>query len=359
MAAAAADPVDFVVVGCGCPKKSMGWYHLTQLFEMPRARVVAVVEPWYMGAGSGAPGFEEFAKFKEELEAKGVSVFASVSELTPTTGRPLCVLIAGRTADNPRFFNECVDKGATHIYLEKPGAPSVAELQAMRDAAVERGVGVFVGFNKNVSKYVSEALSCYNSTPGATVIAIHNNAYTAADLPECFERNSEGLLKNMAIHELCLLVTYFGVTCDSIDSVDVVPEDSVREIIGSFTDFTKVAFYVTTKEGKRVGVRADRCGGNNSQVIVQADGRDVLRTIVPDEALSARIAEQQAADPEIMPYFLLQSDDYLTLKERVLTHIATGAPAEGVCTIGIALETLKVAELLNERLAAALPVATA
>ena len=26
---------------------------------------------------------------------------------------------------------------------------------------------------------------------------VHNNAYTEAELPECFERNSEGLLKNM------------------------------------------------------------------------------------------------------------------------------------------------------------------
>ena len=38
-----------VLVGCGMPKKSMGWYHLTQLMEMERARVTDVVEPFFLG----------------------------------------------------------------------------------------------------------------------------------------------------------------------------------------------------------------------------------------------------------------------------------------------------------------------
>ena len=33
--------------------------------------------------------------------------------------------------------------------------------------------------------------------PGSVTTYVHNNAYTEEELPECFERNSEGLLKNM------------------------------------------------------------------------------------------------------------------------------------------------------------------
>ena len=33
-----------------------------------------------------------------------------------------------------------------------------------------------------------------------TTAYYHSNAYVPEDLPECFERNSEGMLKNMAIH---------------------------------------------------------------------------------------------------------------------------------------------------------------
>ena len=36
--------VNVVLVGCGMPKKSMGWYHLTQLLKMKNVNVIAVVE---------------------------------------------------------------------------------------------------------------------------------------------------------------------------------------------------------------------------------------------------------------------------------------------------------------------------
>jgi hypothetical protein len=54
--------------------------------------------------------------------------------------------------------------------------------------------------------------------------------------------------------------------------------------------------------------------------------------------------EQAKADPAMMPYFFLQHDDYITLKERSTAHILSGAPGspEGMATIEIALETLKV-----------------
>ena len=35
-----------IVVGCGEPKKSMGWFHLQQLAVNPKAELLAVVEPW-------------------------------------------------------------------------------------------------------------------------------------------------------------------------------------------------------------------------------------------------------------------------------------------------------------------------
>ena len=42
-----------------------------------------------------------------------------------------------------------------------------------------------------------------------------------------------------------------------------------------------------------------------------------------------------------------QSDDYLTLKSRVLEYAAGGGAPEGIATIDIAIETLKVAEYLT------------
>ena len=56
---------------------------------------------------------------------------------------------------------------------------------------------MYMGYNKNVTPYVRKALEEAKKAPGSVTTYVHNNAYTEAELPECFERNSEGLLKNM------------------------------------------------------------------------------------------------------------------------------------------------------------------
>ena len=47
-----------------------------------------------------------------------------------------------------------------------------------------------------------------------------------------------------------------------------------------------------------------------------------------------------------MPYFFLQHEDYITLKERATVHILAGAEGspDGMATIRIAVETLKVCD---------------
>ena len=122
---------------------------------------------------------------------------------------------------------------------------------------------------------------------------MHNNAYKQPELPECFERNAEGMLKNMAIHELALLATYYGVTVDNIESV--VPDAEYSRCLTltgpsgeEFTDFAKVGFTITTKEGKTVTVKADRCGsteGGDSKAVVSIDGVEKFQSTTPDEEL--------------------------------------------------------------------------
>jgi len=57
-------------------------------------------------------------------------------------------LISGRTADNPKLLTECINAKCKCIYLEKPGAPTVAELQKMKEEAEEAGIEVLMGYNK-------------------------------------------------------------------------------------------------------------------------------------------------------------------------------------------------------------------
>ena len=213
---------DVICVGAGVPKRGMGWYHAKQMLDgdTPSASLSAVVEPWFLGPGADSPPGATFAAWAAETGPKGVAFCKSVADVPKPDG-PRMALISGRTADNPRLLREVIEAGCTAVYLEKPGAPTVEELEAMRSFAAERKVPVYMGYNKNVTPYVRKALEeAKKAGPGSVTTYVHNNAYTEAELPECFERNSEGLLKNMAIHELALLATYWGVTVDTIASVE-------------------------------------------------------------------------------------------------------------------------------------------
>ena len=321
----------------------------------PSASLDYIVEPWFMGDGADSPAGQDFKVFQDETEASHGTVFAmSLADLPPPKA-PRLALISGRTADNPRLLTESIAHGSKCIYLEKPGAPTVAELEQMKKEADEANVEVLMGYNKNVCKYVRKTREFAASMPGSHTTFVSNNAYenTPESLGECFERNAEGMLKNMAIHELALLVSFYDVSVDNIAEVIADKEfSSLQTLKGpsgkDFTDFDKIKFTIKTKNGNQVSVQADRCGGTDSYGFVSdADGKEVFRYYMPDEEDKVHVKELEAKYPTAMPYFFTQDPDYITVKERVAKHTVDGQPAEGVATIGIAVETLKVAEYLT------------
>jgi len=349
---------EVVLVGCGAPLRGMGWYHAVQLLgnECPSAKLCYVVEPWFMGPGAAGPGGKEFAEFQEKTaNDHGVEFHKALEDLPPVPeGVKRLALISGRTADNPKFMGQAIKAGCSTIYLEKPGAPTVAELQAMKKEAAENNVAVFMGYNKNVCKFVRKAREFAANTEGSHVTFVSNNTYenNAESLGECFERNREGMLKNMAIHELALLVSFYDVSVENIESC--VPDaefSSCQTLKGpsgkDYTDFDKVKFTITTKSGKSVSVQADRCGGDTSFAKVEVDGKEVFRHSMPDEEDKANVSVLEKKYPGAMPYFFSQDPDYITVKERVAKYCATGEQPEGVATIDIAVETLRVAEHLT------------
>jgi len=364
VSAASAGPnqAEVVLVGCGCPLRGMGWYHAVQMLEgrCPSAKLCHIVEPWFMGAGASGLGGSEFAEWQSKTEEEyGVAFHKSLDGLPAVAeGVKRLALISGRTADNPKLLEKCIEAGCSTIYLEKPGAPTVEELVAMKDKAAAAKVGVLMGYNKNVCKFVTKTRQFAATIPDSHVTFVSNNPYenTAESLGECFERNSEGMLKNMAIHELALLVSFYDVTVDNIESCTADKEySSLQTLQGpsgkEFTDFDKIKFTIKTKTGKEVSVAADRCGGNVSYATVaDRDGNEVFRWSMPDEDDEANVELLAAKYPGAMPYFFSQDPDYLIVKERVASHCANATEATGVATIEIGCDTLKVAEYLTPTL---------
>ena len=348
-----------VLVGCGAPLRSMGWYHAEQLLanRCPSAQLTAVVEPFYMKADNQqTPGYTDFQKWRQTQEAAGISFYADIQDVPKAADNLRMGIISARTADNPALLDGCVDMGCQTVYLEKPGAPSVAELKAMKTKADQGGTKVYMGFNKNVSAYLERTLAfAKDQTTPVDVTFLHNNAYAKADLPECFERNAEGMLKNMAIHELAMLVTFYGVSVDNIASVEADTEySSCQTLQGpesgtSFTDFDKLKFKIITKDGKSASVAADRCGGDDSVGIVTSsnDGKELARYVMPDADAVANVSHLEKLHPGAMPYFFAQDPDYCNLKERIAKACVTKTEPQGVATIDTAIATLSLAEYLT------------
>ncbi|KAL7446139.1 hypothetical protein ACHAXH_008832, partial [Discostella pseudostelligera] len=110
----------------------------------PSASLDYVIEPWFLGPGSTGPGGPEFNSWATDTTSTHGTIFASsVSEL-PDPQQPRVALISGRTADNPKLLTECINAGCKCIYLEKPGAPTVAELQKMKEEAEAAGIEVLM-----------------------------------------------------------------------------------------------------------------------------------------------------------------------------------------------------------------------
>jgi predicted dehydrogenase len=333
------------------------------------------VEPWYFqDASIGKPGRDEFDAWRVEQETNaGVKFYGTVKDVPKPSqsqdGEIRLVIISARTADNPKLLKESLEHLDCHaIYLEKPGAPTVTELEEMRDLATNAGVKVFLGFNKNVSSYLDRTRAYAASMAGTTTTAttttkcdvtfLHNNNYqnTPEELAECFERNAEGMLKNMAIHELAILVTYYGVTVDNIAKVEADKEFSSMQTLQGpstgkeFTDFVRLKFKIVTESGDEINVAADRCGGDDSVGIVTdaSTGQELARFSMPDEETVANGPSLIKKYGEgLMPYFVAQDPDYLKLKSLVVQNCLDGTPADGVADIDVAIETLKVAEYLT------------
>ena len=183
----------------------------------PSASLDYIIEPWFLGPGGEGPGGPEFNAWAKEAAAEhGTTFGTSLSDL-PDPKQPRVALISGRTADNPRLLSECIAAGCKCIYLEKPGAPTVGELQGMMEEAEAAGIEVLMGYNKvgqclaralsvarepfasarpdahgrlpfrhfvrsqsssqNVCKYVRKTREFAETVPGSQVTFVSNNAY--------------------------------------------------------------------------------------------------------------------------------------------------------------------------------------
>ena len=275
-----------------------------------------------------------------------------MAELPPRAANtPLLALIAGRTCDAPKLFADVLAAGATHVYLEKPGATDADTLDELRADAERRGVGVVVGYNKNVAKYARLALAelrgrAAAGRPSPRVVLQHCNDFEEGEPLADFLRGpgGEGMLHNMCCHELALAVSRFGLSCARVAAVVLAPEKSAVVALddAGYFDWQRVAFRLELRPPADGGdddddaaaaalaslsFEADRCAGNYSQLRLEVEGEATAAFRLPDLAQEKEIAAARAADAEMRPYSTSRAQTTRRSRAPSSTTSSPAAPA--------------------------------
>ena len=319
------------VVIVGCAPQSSGWFHLMQFLNMQNVNVLAVVEPFYLDKTKCPFPPQSVIDLVSMLGDMNIRCVHKVGQLDTFLEQTLCVIGSG-TRDNPRMFRECIGIGASHIYLEAPGAPTIDQLKDMHLLARARGVEVYMGYQRTFASYVQRAVSLSRSIPKSHVFFCHNEAYSSNELNLAVSQ--QGMLHSMSAQELAVLVKYLGVKADEIAGFKVNTNRLFSEKQtfyinnnpgNKFTDFSRVAFKITTNKRRSASVMADRCGGLISFAVVKSHTGKELQRFPSHDADEVSMVESELRNgTEIAPQFIIESDEYLELKRRVVKCILSG-----------------------------------
>lgn len=367
----------------------MAWYHAYQVYSnrVSRAVLTAIVSPtgavnkdsdlnrWvgamddYLvrGRRNGTiPGCSVTLPNGNYME-KAPAVFETVAEMAqfqPPTAHSVLV-IACRTENLSERCKEALAMGFKTILLEKPGGEGLGDLLEIGEVLKRcnstsngnpnepNAVNVFMGFNRTIQPHIvsgcryfslsSKRCLSNDSTHGFHIRLEHNNDFFRVPGPgrpglqDCFRQNPEGLLKNMAIHEIMVAVKFLGYRADNFKlDIDrgftelVEVEDEGGRPTGR-TDFARVNFVMwpMVPEGSDDGgnnnggssgndnptktkitplcplvIQADRCGktmdksSSYSQLTIVENGKHVGCFCIEDyRGANAKIGV--ASDPTI------------------------------------------------------------
>jgi predicted dehydrogenase len=273
---------------------------------------------------------------------------------------PLLCVISGKTEDNPRYFRDCINLGATHIYLEPPGAPSATQMKDMASLADLRGVHVYMGYQKLCASYIQNAVDFSRSIPKSHVFFCHNEGYSSKDIHRIVARQPEGMMLCMACQELAVLVSQYNITYRDVQKFKVNTNRLFSEKVAfanvnyndgdeKITDLIRVAFKITTNMGKIVSVMADRCGGLLSFAVVKSHRGEELKRF--QSLTAAQVMEHEVflkKEKGLIPNFVVEKEDYLELKRRVLDDILSKGGIKknerGLLSIQDGIEVVMLAE---------------
>ena len=277
----AARPVAVGLVGCGWISEIV---HLPNLIASPRASVVALADPsderraramrLVPGARASSDPAELFAD--EAVEAVLIAV--------PPAAAPALAMAALRAGK--------------HVYIEKPGASSSAEVEAIRAACGDASPAVTVGYNFRWNEAVEQALALVRSGKIGDLVAIQSNFTWAAGTPSGWRaaQGSGGALSDLGSHHIDLAFHFAGTGLADARAMrrSLAWPDDTADIALVFDNGVTAAIHVSSAEGRNAN--AIRIFGREGHLELDLATNAKVRVLRGDPPRSrmARLADRIA-----------------------------------------------------------------
>jgi len=231
--------------------------------------------------------------------------------------------------------------------------------------AVAQKVEVYMGYQRLCAPFIEDAVALSRAISQSHVFFCHNEAYPANELPQVVGHSPEGLIHSIAAQELAVLVIHYGIMVEDITSfkVNTNPLFSEQQTYQNQktgkekSDYSRVAFKITTTRGKSVSIMADRCGGLVSFAVVKNHtGQELRRFPSHTNVQTARVRDELSEGKDMMRQYIVESEEYLELKNRVVKHVrsADARRPAGTASIQDGINVMALADYCATKIAAVL-----
>lgn len=282
----AARPVSVGLVGCGWISEIV---HLPNLVASPRATVVALADP------------SDERRARAMRLVPGARAFSDASDLVSDPAVE-AVVIAVPPSAAPGLAISALGAGK-HVYLEKPGAGSITEIDAIRAAIGEASPSFVIGYNFRRNEAVERALALVRSGGIGDLVAIQSVFTWSSGAPGGWraDRGSGGALLDLGSHhiDLSFLFADAGIAhAQALRRSLQWPDDTV-DLLLRFDNGVTSSIHVSSSEGRNAN--ALRLFGRKGHLEVDLAGTAKVRVLQGDpprsriDRLADRIARFDAA----------------------------------------------------------------
>jgi myo-inositol 2-dehydrogenase/D-chiro-inositol 1-dehydrogenase len=234
--------------------------------------------------------FDEFGDRAERVATEIGPITASAARSLPDLlGAVDAVVIATPTPSHPALLQQCVEAGVPTL-CEKPVASDLATMRRVVDMVESHSAPVVVGFQRRFDPALRAIKSKIVNGELGEIFVVRSNAYDDVPAPPQIIRESDGIYRDLMIHDLDAVPWLLGEPVTEVVSWGSVLVDPVYAEIGDVDFATVTLRFASGALALMVAGRRNPAGydhrievlGSKDSVVQGWGSRTPIRSLEPD-----------------------------------------------------------------------------